>query len=203
MTMDVTCFVVPGHLTADQATAIRRELLDGPILDPADMFARLVKIVGSPVLSSVDVETVAFMPKQHGKGWLVRRTDMDVQVAARDAEITWLREYYSDLYNVPFRVVQAVAELPDRTSPDGDPEMMQVTTKELTGIVRSAIDAHDGYCAAHDTARLDWLESRRFPELRKFDDGFLVATDQVCRSSGHPTARAAIDAAMNAENGNG
>ncbi|MCE2580051.1 hypothetical protein LDL36_16395 [Komagataeibacter sp. FNDCR1] len=107
------------------------------------------------------------------------------------------------LYTVPFDVVRAVAELPDRTSPDGDPEMMQVTTKELTGIVRSAIDAHDGYCAAHDTARLDWLESRRFPELRKFDDGFLVATDQVCRSSGHPTARAAIDAAMNAENGNG
>ncbi|WEQ51170.1 hypothetical protein LV478_11580 [Komagataeibacter oboediens] len=52
-----------------------------------------------------------------------------------------------------------------------------------------------------DTERLNWLEKQRFPELRAFDDGFLVATDQVCRSSGISTAREAIDAAMNAENG--
>lgn len=51
-----------------------------------------------------------------------------------------------------------------------------------------------------DTARLDWLEKQRFPELRAFDDGFLVATDQTCRSSGISTARRAIDAAMNGEN---
>ncbi|WP_010517871.1 hypothetical protein [Komagataeibacter oboediens] len=52
-----------------------------------------------------------------------------------------------------------------------------------------------------DTERLNWMERQCFPELHKLDQGWLLATDQVCRSSGQPTMRAAIDAAMNAENG--
>ncbi|WP_308718955.1 hypothetical protein [Komagataeibacter xylinus] len=125
----------------------------------------------------------------------------------------------AEMFDVAVRVARDVAELPDRTSPDGNPDMMLVTAEELTEIVRRALggvgDGHDSDCATHnepafpngpcnctkrDTERLDWLEKQRFPELRAFDDGFLVATDQVCRSSGMDTARDAIDAAMNAEN---
>ncbi|BCZ75936.1 hypothetical protein CFR73_12905 [Novacetimonas maltaceti] len=217
--MDVTHFVVPGKLTPDQETAIRCEVLGAPILGPADMFARMVKIVGSPVQSRADVQSVAWMTKA-SKGIptvcrdvtvnvpydrrnyddLVFRSDMEALVtqirknerercARRCEELTpttdaantsaHLNSTYwamkracaeihaltddedhmmlnaaiqegeprgreierADLYAVPFDVVQAVAELPDRTSPDGDPEMMRVTAKELLGIVRSAIDA--------------------------------------------------------------
>jgi hypothetical protein len=37
------------------------------------------------------------------------------------------------------RVVRDVAELPDRTSPDDQPDMMLVTAEELKGIVINAV----------------------------------------------------------------
>lgn len=49
---------------------------------------------------------------------------------------------------LPFAIARGVAELPDRSSPENDPEMMMVTTKELKDIVRRAIDsAYRGSCS--------------------------------------------------------
>lgn len=41
------------------------------------------------------------------------------------------------------RVVLRVAELPDRNSPDDQPDMMLVTDKELRGILRAVLDEFD------------------------------------------------------------
>lgn len=46
---------------------------------------------------------------------------------------------YADRDAVAARVVQDVAELPDRTSPDDWPEAMLVTADELTAIVERAL----------------------------------------------------------------
>ncbi|GAA4475438.1 hypothetical protein [Gluconacetobacter asukensis] len=58
--------------------------------------------------------------------------------SALQAENERLREALDD---VPATVLQAVAELPDRSSPDDAPDMMLVTADELASIVRAAIDA--------------------------------------------------------------
>ncbi|PYD63531.1 hypothetical protein [Gluconacetobacter entanii] len=136
MSQNEQYYLVRLPLTDGEETNIRSELLEGSILDPAHMFARLVGIIGAPIQPCAYVENVT-----GPDDWcpLVRRTDMEAQV---DAAILRRREVErAALYTVPFDVARAVAELPDRTSPDGDPEMMRVTTKELLGIVRSAIDA--------------------------------------------------------------
>lgn len=49
----------------------------------------------------------------------------------------------------------AVAELPDRTSPDDWPDAMIVTTDELAAIVEAEI-AEDDQSVTLDTALLDW-----------------------------------------------
>lgn len=41
------------------------------------------------------------------------------------------------------RIILAVAEIPDRDSPEGQPEMMLVTGPELTGIITSAFESAD------------------------------------------------------------
>lgn len=111
MTNETPMYLVPGRLTDEQDTVIRRNMIGGPILDPADMFALLVRTIGTPIQPCADVETVGYgretsftdLKKDgcHGvsihKEWnggvpLVRRTDMDTQVAVRDAEIARLRE---------------------------------------------------------------------------------------------------------------
>lgn len=44
---------------------------------------------------------------------------------------------------IAVKVVRDVAELPDRTSPDGDPNMLIVTAAELKQIVLGALSAND------------------------------------------------------------
>jgi len=43
--------------------------------------------------------------------------------------------------SIASRIVQDVAELPDRSSPDDQPEMMLVSSDELYGIVRECLAA--------------------------------------------------------------
>ncbi|WP_258367772.1 hypothetical protein [Komagataeibacter oboediens] len=112
-------YLVPGRLTDEQETNMRSELLGGPILDAADMFVRMMGIVGTPIQPCADVETVGFVPdksnlfvdkrlpmtniyRSAGDPWpvpLVRRTDMEAQVARvaakKDAEIERLRRALS------------------------------------------------------------------------------------------------------------
>ncbi|MBY4639685.1 hypothetical protein K6L44_06670 [Gluconacetobacter entanii] len=107
-------YLVRLPLTDGQETSIRSELLEGPILDGAHMFAHLMGIVGTSIQPCADVETIGYGREAsfadlkntgcHGvsihKEWdggipLVRRTDMEAQVAVRDAEIARLREMLS------------------------------------------------------------------------------------------------------------
>lgn len=122
----------------------------------------------------------------------------------------------ADMADVPSRVVRGVAELPDRTSPDGNPEMMLVTPAELIGIVRRALggvgDGHDSDCATHnepafpngpcncmkrDRERLDWLAAQivRVRAHAPYQPIILNGTYDP------DEFRDAIDDIMNAENG--
>ena len=111
-------------LTDEHVTAIRREHIGGPILDPADMFERQAKIVGTPIPPCADVETVVFRITPHSMpedpsylrappspsdcsehelyvDALIRRTDMEAQVAKvvaeKDAEIGRLRGILTEI----------------------------------------------------------------------------------------------------------
>ena len=114
MTNETPLYLVPGRLTDEQDTVIRRNMIGGPILDPADMFAFLVRTIGTPIQPCADVETVAIL-KGSTAGYssvtgplghmpipeyqLVRRTDMEAQVARvaaeKDAEIARLKDMLS------------------------------------------------------------------------------------------------------------
>ncbi|MGS0648845.1 hypothetical protein ACU81Q_14605 [Komagataeibacter melomenusus] len=115
-------YVVPGRLTDEEETNMRSKLLGGPILGPADMFARMVGIVGTPIQPCADVETVgwvdpdilAIVRKNKGLSGmtlanmqatsrtvpLVRRTDMEAQVAVRDMEIDRLRTLFEKMADI-------------------------------------------------------------------------------------------------------
>lgn len=56
-------------------------------------------------------------------------------------------------------ILQAVAELPDRTSPEGQPDMMLVTAEELGAILDRELTARDAEIAAEAyraAAKLAW-----------------------------------------------
>lgn len=152
---------------------------------------------------------------------------MMINAAIQEAEQRGRELERAEMADVPSRVARDVAELPDRTSPDGNPEMMLVTAQELIGIVRHALgcvgDGHDSDCATHnepafpngpcnctkrDTERLDWVE-RKHPEIMVVGDGWGnpdhwsviwadVKNRQAVDSTGN-NIRCAIDTAMNAE----
>lgn len=48
------------------------------------------------------------------------------------------------------KVIQEVSELPDRTSPEDQPEMMLVSADELRGIVRDTFGSHFARQSATD-----------------------------------------------------
>lgn len=148
-------------------------------------------------------------PERSGWHWLAPKHRSDHWVMSR-----WNsdEQYWPDFY------VTYPPQQPDQWIYGGPilnpSELAQMRKDERERAERG--DGHDSDCAMHnepafpngpcnctkrDTERLDWLENQRFPDLRKFDDGFLVATDLICRSCSQATARAAIDAAMNAEKG--
>ncbi len=72
------------------------------------------------------------------------------RTASREADAALLKRIESfrteneRLHGVPAAIAQAVAELPDRSSPGDAPDMMLVTADELASIVRAAIDAAMG-----------------------------------------------------------
>ncbi|MBV1823343.1 hypothetical protein [Komagataeibacter oboediens] len=81
-----THYVLPREMTYSQRENFYHAINSALPLEEA--FA----IVGTPVTPCEDVETVAFMPKQHGKGRLVRRADMEAHAAVQNAEIHLLEE---------------------------------------------------------------------------------------------------------------
>ncbi|MEG3350386.1 hypothetical protein [Novacetimonas sp. GS1] len=114
MTMDVTHFVVPGELTYEQREAFYHAL------DCVTPLEQAFAIVGTPVQPCADVETVGYaygkylsadhsykmidpvsrvapQTEGHFDTPLVRRTDMEAQVAVRDAEIARLRRALTKL----------------------------------------------------------------------------------------------------------
>ncbi|WP_395370726.1 hypothetical protein [Komagataeibacter diospyri] len=147
-------YLIRLPLTDGQETNIRREFLEGPILDPAHMFAHLMGIVGTPIQPCADVETVGFVPdksnlfvdkrlpmtniyRSAGDPWpapLVRRTDMEAQVARVKASS------HLNAEKILTCIMQDVQELPDRTSPDDQPDLLLVTVDELEGIIRAALN---------------------------------------------------------------
>ncbi|AZV39950.1 hypothetical protein [Komagataeibacter xylinus] len=113
-------YVVPGRLTDEEETNMRSKLLGGPILGPADMFSRMVGIVGTPIQPCADVETVCVAlpefevkidavgatlvyqphiksPNGHDVE-LVRRDDMEARVAHLVAEIARLRVVEGEMH---------------------------------------------------------------------------------------------------------
>lgn len=59
MTNETPMYLVPGRLTDEQDTVIRRNMIGGPILDPADIFALLVRTIGTPIQPCAGVEIAA------------------------------------------------------------------------------------------------------------------------------------------------
>lgn len=137
MTNEIPMYLVPGRLTNNQATEIRREMIDGPILEPADMFVRLAGTIGTPIQPCVDVETVGWQAIRTEDGFplevfrssemtewvskaikkpvdavpLVRRTDMEAQVARvaaeKDAEIDRLKSALSNIRAACLRAAES------------------------------------------------------------------------------------------------
>ncbi|MFT8789028.1 hypothetical protein [Komagataeibacter saccharivorans] len=79
-------YVLPRELTYLQREKFYRAI------DSALPLEEAFAIVGTPVTPCEDVETVAFMPRQQGKGALVRRADMEAHMAAQNAEMHLLEE---------------------------------------------------------------------------------------------------------------
>jgi hypothetical protein len=65
-------------------------------------------------------------------------------------------------------VVRAVAELPDRTSPDDQPELLMVTDAELRSIINREVRATFGQ-EAPNAARYRWLRSFSGHRLKVVD----------------------------------
>lgn len=77
------------------------------------------------------------------------------------SEPTPLEEIATDVAD---RVCQMVTELPDRTSPDDQPEMMLVTGQELHDIVCQAIEAADAKWMASLSAMCEHPDSLRIAQ---------------------------------------
>lgn len=127
------------------------------------------------------------MSKAQAFSFAIATIGSSIQPCA-DAEILRLRGALEELKNASLAMGGHIKR---NAPPIADFALAVERAKYVLG--KGKITLHE---SQQDSTRLDWLEAQSFPWLTKTDDGFTMATDQVCRSNGQPTARAAIDAAM-------
>ncbi len=141
-------YLVPVQLTIDQEVTLGVKGICSTKMREA------IRIIGTPILPCADVETVGWVDPEllalliRGGTCgmtlagcktpsrpiaLVRRTDMEAQVARAKAES------HLDAKATAHRIIRDVAELPDRTSSKDEPDLLLVTVNELEGIIHAAL----------------------------------------------------------------
>lgn len=90
-------------------------------------------------------------------------------------------------------IVRDVAELPDRTSPDDQPDMLLVTADELRGIIRERQWAHSGSSATPSRLADKLMEFARVDEVRSIRGLQAALIDAAIALDDHATlTRSAI-----------
>jgi hypothetical protein len=97
------------------------------------------------------------------------------------------------------QVLESACEIPDRNSPEDQPEMLLLTTEELENIMRSAFELIDEEAELADesaAAPAEVIADRQY--LDGFDAGFMAgeAGDHEKRASVHAARRAGIREAL-------
>lgn len=87
---------------------------------------------------SAHIETANYADSLEGELFATQK-----RAEAAEAKMAYCEaELVKDRDQIAERIVVGVAEIPDRNSPDDQPEMMLVTDKELRGIVINALEDH-------------------------------------------------------------
>ncbi len=154
---------------------------------------RADKWVGISEKRSLEIETLEQQIEQLQKELDSEKLRADAFFRGREMVKAALDETKSALFRRADEIVQAVAELPDRTSPDDWPEAMLVTANELRHIVTQtaqcererATQHEEDEMAEQEIGEMHWREGWMFTRLQngsvriRLNDGIEASSDAI------------------------